>query len=360
MMGLIASIYTLVKKGLYFISLSFLIFPLFSCAQDATNTIIPKSYIANHTNENIKIDGLELEASWKKTRYSDFFIDIEGIKKPKYATQVKMLWDKNYIYFFATLEDPHVWGNLKQRDTIIFHNNDFEIFIDPDGDAHNYYEFEFNALNTLWDLFITKPYRDGALVLNDWDANGIKSAVFVNGTLNNPNDIDKSWSIEIAIPLDVFKTSYYQVVDLKDTFWRINFSRVHWEFELNNNKYSRKHNENGEVLPENNWVWSPQGVIAMHQPETWGYVYFASKNSKETKNFTIPKDEHIKWLLFDLHKGLKQKSMTTKDIETLKLVLGHSLKPTYQQHETGYNIWIDSPFTGDKIIIGENGQITIK
>lgn len=337
------------------------LFQLFiSVAQNKTNSIIPKTYVANYTEKPINIDGLEFEASWKNAPYSDLFIDIEGIKKPKHNTQVKMLWNKDYIYFFATLEDPHIWGNLKQRDTIIFHNNDFEIFIDPDGDAHNYYEFEFNALNTVWDLFITKPYRDGALVLNDWNANGIKSAVFVDGTLNNPNDIDKSWSIEIAIPLDVFKTSYYQTVDLKDSFWRINFSRVHWEFQLNNNKYSRKHNEKGDVLPEYNWVWSPQGVIAMHQPETWGYVYFGSEDSQKNKDFIIPNDEHIKWLLFDLHKGLKQKTISSENIIIPKSVLDHSIKPIYQPHETGYNIWIESPFSGDKIIINQDGQILIK
>lgn len=359
-MGLIALSGTLVKKGLCFISLFLLCLPLFSCAQELLSPIIPKSYIAKQTNETIKVDGLGLEESWKNAKYTDFFIDIEGIKKPKYTTQVKILWDKNYIYFLATMEEPHVWGTLKKKDTIIFHNNDFEIFIDPDGDAHNYYEFEFNALNTLWDLFITKPYRDGALVLNDWDANGIKSAVHVDGTLNNPDDIDKSWSIEIAMPLKIFKTSYYQTIDLKDTFWRINFSRVNWDFQLENKQYSRKKNEKGDFLHEYNWVWSPQGVIAMHQPETWGYVYFASDESKDTKDFVIPKEEHIKWLLFDLHKGLKDKTMTSKDVAQPKLVLQHTLIPKYQTHETGYNIWIDSPFSNNKIIINQDGQIIIK
>ena len=359
-MGSIVLINTLVKKGLYFISLFLLCLPMFSCAQESSSFIIPKSYITNHTNETIKIDGLGLEESWKNAKYSDVFIDIEGVKKPKYNTQVKMLWDKKYIYFLATMEEPDVWGTLKKRDTIIFYNNDFEIFIDPDGDTHNYYEFEFNALNTLWDLFITKPYRDGALAINDWDANGLKSAVHVDGTLNNPDDIDKSWSIEIAIPLKVFKTSYFQTIDLKDTFWRINFSRVNWDFQLDNKQYSRKKDEKGDFSHEYNWVWSPQGVIAMHQPETWGYVYFASEDSKETNEFVIPKDEHIKWLLFDLHNRLKQKKITDKDIITPKLVLDKKLTPKYQPHETGYNIWIDSPFTGSKIIITQNVQIIIK
>ena len=348
------------KKDLCFICLLFLCLPLASYAQDATNRIIPKTYIANHIKEPIKIDGLGLENSWKNAEFSDLFIDIEGVKKPKYNTRVKMLWDNEYIYFLATMEEPHVWGTLKQKDTIVYYNNDFEIFIDPDGDAHNYYEFEFNTLNTLWDLFITKPYRDGALVLNDWDANGIKSAVHIDGTLNNPNDIDKSWSVEIAIPLKVFNTSYHQIVELKDKFWRVNFSRVHWNFQLENNRYSRKKNNSGAFESEYNWVWSPQGVIAMHQPETWGYVYFARGASQEAKNFVIPKDEHIKWFLFDLHKGLMDKTITPKDVGAAKLVLKQEVIPTYQSHETGYNIWVKSPFTGDKIIINKNGQIIIK
>ncbi|SFD12614.1 carbohydrate-binding family 9-like protein [Algibacter pectinivorans] len=359
-MRLIAVSNTLFIRGLYFISLFFLCLPFSSYAQNTVNYSTPKSYIANHTNEIIKIDGLGLEESWKNAEYSDVFIDIEGVKKPKYNTQVKILWDKNYIYFLATMEEPHVWGTLRKRDTIIFHNNDFEIFVDPDGDAHNYYEFEFNALNTVWDLFITKPYRDGALTINDWDANGLKSAVYVDGTLNNPNDIDKSWSIEIAIPLKVFKTSYFQTIDLNDKFWRINFSRVNWDFQLDNKQYSRKKDKNGAFSHEYNWVWSPQGVIAMHQPETWGYVYFANEDVKEINEFLIPKDEHIKWFLFDLHNQLKKKKITAKDVSTAKFVLEKKLVPKYQSHETGYNIWIDSPFTGSKIILNQNGQIIIK
>ena len=30
---------------------------------------------------------------------------------------------------------------------VIFHDNDFEIFLDLDGSNHNYKEFEMNALN---------------------------------------------------------------------------------------------------------------------------------------------------------------------------------------------------------------------
>ena len=50
------------------------------------------------------------------------------------------------------LEDPHVWGTLTEKNSFIFNDPDFEIFIDPDGDNHDYYEFEINALGTIWEL----------------------------------------------------------------------------------------------------------------------------------------------------------------------------------------------------------------
>jgi len=87
------------------------------------------------------------------------------------------------------LEEPHVWGTLTKPDTVICYDNDFEVFIDPDGDNHEYYEFEMDALNTVWDLLLKKPYRDGGPPVDGWNMERLKSAVHVAGTLNNPTDI---------------------------------------------------------------------------------------------------------------------------------------------------------------------------
>lgn len=72
---------------------------------------------------------------WEKVDWSESFVDIEGDLKPLpfYDTKVKMLWDENYFYFGAKMEDPHVWATLTERDAVIFKDNDFEIFLDPDG-----------------------------------------------------------------------------------------------------------------------------------------------------------------------------------------------------------------------------------
>jgi len=341
---------------------------LLSNAQNHNKEFIPKTYISYFTDQPIVIDGLENEESWKKAKSTEAFIDIEGVKTPKYKTTLKMLWDQSYVYFLAQMEEPHVWGNLKQRDTIVYYNNDFEIFIDPDGDTHNYYEFEVNVLNTLWDLFLTKPYREGSPVLNNWDAKGLKSEVNIKGTLNDPTDIDEGWSLEVAIPFEVFKTSYYDKNIPENTFWKVNFSRVHWDFQLEQNRYQRKKNKQGGFEPEYNWVWSPTGVVNMHRPEDWGYVYFSSKKVGEQDVFQVPKDEKVKQYLYTLYRKQKEYyknnnrwGVTFKEFTADKPEIdGNKVLRTIENHHTGFNITVISPFSNQLFIIKEDGEIIQK
>ena len=342
-------------------------FSLMSCAQ-SNKEIIPNSYVAYQTSSAIKIDGEDNDISWSKVEWSQSFIDIEGEKTPTYNTQVKMLWDETYFYILAKIEEPHVWANLKQKDTIIFYNNDFEVFIDPDGDTHNYYELELNALNTNWDLFVSKPYREGNVVLNDWTATGLKSVVKIDGTINNPKDTDKGWTIEMAIPWSVYKKSYFEKNVPKDQFWRVNFSRVNWDFQITDNQYKRKKDADGKFLHEHNWVWSPTGVINMHEPEKWGYVYFSSKLAGQKDNFIISEDEKIKWELYKLHRAQKEffknnnKYSTTIDSLTSKaIIVSHkTLIPTFEIHSTGYNLTVKSPFSNKTLIVTEDGKFISK
>ena len=72
---------------------------------------------------------------------------------------MKMLWDDEALYIAAEIEEPHVWATITEHDAVIFQDPDFEVFLDPDGDNHNYAELELNAKNTTWDLLLTKPAR---------------------------------------------------------------------------------------------------------------------------------------------------------------------------------------------------------
>ena len=170
-----------------------------------------------------------------------------------------------------------MWGTLTERYAVIYMDDDFEVFIDPDGDTHQYYELEINALGTEWDLLLVRPYRDGGPAINAWDIQGLRTAVHVDGSLNDPSDTDIGWSVEIAIPWEVLaQATSAPVPPRPGDRWKVNFSRVDWPVEIREGQTVRSEDPaSGKVGPENNWVWSPQGLIAMHYPEMWGIVQFS-------------------------------------------------------------------------------------
>lgn len=283
----------------------------------------PGKYLCSKTNGRILVDGDLNDAAWEEAPWSNSFVDIEGELKPLPAldTRMKMLWDEKFLYIGAEIIEPHIWGTITDHDAVIYYDDDFEVFIDPDGDTHNYYEFEINALNTGWDLLLTKPYRDGGLAVDSWEIPGLLKGVKIYGTLNDPRDIDDKWTVELAFPWKVLREyNHGQRMPKPGDQWRINFSRVDWEMVVEENKYVKKKDENGKPLPENNWVWSPQGVIAMHQPETWGYVQFVDS---DTAAFAEHDDEKVKWALrqvyYRQHAYLRENKHFTDKRSALRL-----------------------------------------
>jgi len=244
-------------------------------------SIRPEGYICLFSKSPIELDGKLEDAAWQSAPWTDDFVDIEGDAKPKprQRTRAKMLWDSQNLYIAAELMETHLQGKLTEHDAVIFQDNDFEVFIDPDGDNHQYVEFEMNALNTTWDLLLNRPYKDGGKADNGWEFDGLKSAVHLDGTLNDPSDQDKGWTLEIAIPWTAFRKSPVNAYPPKQgDRWRIDFSRVEWQFDVVDGKYVKKPN-----TKEDNWVWSPQGIIDMHRPERWGFVQFEKAETVPAK-----------------------------------------------------------------------------
>jgi len=268
----------------------------------------PKHYVCYRTPSSIDIDGKITEASWADAQWTDDFVDIEGPSRPgpRFRTRAKMVWDDNFFYVAAELEEPHVWATLTQRDAVIFQDNDFEIFIDPDGDTHEYYEFEMNAFSTEWDLLLIKPYRDGGPNVNGWDIQGIQTAVWVDGSINDPRHDDHAWTLEVAMPWAALKEcAHKDAPPLAGDVWRVNFSRVEWQIDDEGGKYQKLINpETGKSYPEDNWVWSPQGLINMHYPDMWGFVQFSDHPiGTVTEAFQWDEQEHIKWVLRQIYYG---------------------------------------------------------
>lgn len=326
--------------------------------------VIPNHYIVTKTNAQLKIDGKADEPEWQNASFTTPFIDIQGIETPKYSAKVKMLWDEKYIYLYAYIEEPHVWATLKQRDTIIFYNNDFEVFIDPSGDTRNYGEIEINALGTIWDLVLDKPYRVGGKANNHWNLTDLKTAVYIDGSLNDASDTDNYWSVEMAIPMDALieLRNKPRTLPKEGEQWRINFSRVHWDHDIINGNYYRK-KENGKYLREYNWVWSNQKVINMHEPEKWGYLQFTHKNFAESLEFIIDKDQLIKqsaYALFRLTRFGKLKYLNKTDVNTYKelevRISGNNImNVSFYKTNFGFEYKIRSPYTNKVYLINEDG-----
>lgn len=317
----------------------------------------PKHYVCYYTDEQITIDGNLDKKVWQNVEWTDLFVDIEGDKKPNPTqnTRVKMLWDSTYLYIAAQLDEEHIWAYLENHDDIVYYDNDFEIFIDPDNDAKNYFEFEINAKQTVFDLFLPYPYRHSSFALHNWDFKGIKHAVKIDGTINHGNDKDKKWTVELAIPFTSLSFGLDNGKPNPEKLWRINFSRVEWdtkwesvEFEnirpgskTDNGKYVKLTDKDGKKLPEHNWVWSPVGVISMHMPERYGYLKFSENKVGTTKEeFVMPENEKLKKILWAVFYRQETYFEKNKKFAATVSELGEDILSLYNSKEYKLNMII--------------------
>ena len=113
-------------------------------------TVLPARYTAYRAVGPITVDGRLHEPSWQRAPKSTPFVDIVTGEPAWFDTRVAILWDDENLYFGFWAEETDVWGTLTKRDSKIWEENDLEIFI---GGRDAYYEFEINALNTVYEVF---------------------------------------------------------------------------------------------------------------------------------------------------------------------------------------------------------------
>ncbi|EGD83163.1 hypothetical protein PTSG_03794 [Salpingoeca rosetta] len=265
----------------------------------------PYQYVTYKTSEAPVIDGSLDEPLWQEVAWTRDFLDISGpdFPTPRFKTAAKIRWDDKHLYIGAYLQEPQIWATLTKHDSVIFHDNDFEVFVCPDGTSHYYKEFEMNALNTTWSLCLNKPYANNGYENSSrvfgkhgWDDPGLRSGVYVDGVLNDVNVVDKYWTVEIAFPLTAL--AYNTTANVPPTpgeYWRINFSRVEWHVFKNGSHYSKVPN-----TPEDNWVLAPTYKVAIHRPEYWAYLQFADTHVNGTSAVKDP-DWTIRFLAMQLY-----------------------------------------------------------
>ncbi|MBQ5481694.1 MAG: carbohydrate-binding family 9-like protein, partial [Bacteroidales bacterium] len=162
-----------------------------------------RSYDCYRTTGPIRIDGKLNEADWQAAPLSEAFVDIRGVDyqpTPAQDTWMKMLWDDKCLYIAGIIRETDVTASLTQRDAIIYRDNDFEVFIDPEGDGKAYFEFECNAFGTLMDLLMDRPYFRPGSPRGGRNCRGVRLKVHVDGKINDNRRPDEGWTVEWAIP----------------------------------------------------------------------------------------------------------------------------------------------------------------
>ena len=196
-------------------------------AQAFTSDGLVGHYTVERASTPIAIDGDLDEFAWALTAQINRFDRILApYNQVLHPTRARMLWDDEYFYFAFACEDEDVWAIYQHEDDELWEEEVVEVFIDPDGDGRDYLELEVNPLNTVVDLSIQQliPTWDANI---DWDIAGLRTAVRVQGTVNDSLSLDKGWTVEIAIPWDamVGRIGGGGQPDPGDT-WRLNLYRI--------------------------------------------------------------------------------------------------------------------------------------
>jgi hypothetical protein len=86
--------------------------------------------------QSVTCDGKLDEEAWAEIPWSEPFMDIEGDLglTPSLQTRVKMRYSDECLYVAAWMEEPQAWATLTETNSVIYHDNDFEVFIDPNGE----------------------------------------------------------------------------------------------------------------------------------------------------------------------------------------------------------------------------------
>jgi hypothetical protein len=266
-------------------------------------------YVCRRTAGPIKIDGRLDEPSWQKAERSRRFVDMVTGEPGFYDTRAAALWDDEYLYVGFWIEEPFVQAHLTERNSLIFEENDAEVFVDG-GDT--YYEFETNALGTTYEVFYIwrDAYQKGGFsavpefdilknhalsfggnydrqpisfwkgthprgtrwAFLNWQFPGLLKAVHVDGKINDNAVADRGWTVELAFPWSGMKwLAAGRSLPPKDgDIWRVFFGR----FELLKPGGT-------ELDPHPAWVWSRHGVYDTHIPECFPYVHISNKTVGE-------------------------------------------------------------------------------
>lgn len=225
---------------------------------------IKRVYKCMFTEKPIRIDGFLNEPAWRKAGALEFILPVSH-KKPISKTEGRVLWDRNCLYVGFKAYDKDVWGYFKKRDSWTFKEDALEVFFKTGVQEECYYNFEINALGTIYDAFSLKSGAGGKDLhrWSKWNCKGIKVGIHIEGTLNNPEDEDEYWQMEVAIPFKSLPTLKGKPPKSGDV----------WMFHLSRYDYS-------VYLPDGVELSSSAALkkVDFHRPKDWMKLAFKEES----------------------------------------------------------------------------------
>ena len=217
------------------------------------------SYTIRRRGSEIKLDGSLDETAWKKARAADAFQFPWWKDGRQEQTTAKLLWDDDNLYVSFRCDDAHAWAEHTERDSAVYLDDCVEVFTAPDiVRPFNYFNIEMNVRRA----FLDQHHPDGpGKTKTNWNAEGVRIATSVDGTINDDSDKDQSWMLEAAIPFANFAFVAQHTPPHPGDVWRMNLNRL-----------------GGKTNPQFS-QWSPSGTPhpQYHAPEYFGRVMFSDR-----------------------------------------------------------------------------------
>jgi hypothetical protein len=149
------------------------------------------------------IDGKLDDPAWAKATVIDRFSAFWARADVGSGTRARLVWDDDALYFAATMTDTELRAFGTKRNDRLWLGDVFELFFKPSADRPEYYEFQVNPRSVILELAFPKRGFDFA-TLAARPPMGMMSVAVVDGTLDQPGDGDRGWSVEGRIPWSIF------------------------------------------------------------------------------------------------------------------------------------------------------------